>query len=211
VLRAARAAPATVVAHLERWAMKKRLPNDAAQALLELEQFVYQAAVNWESYWSLDSKSAHSRFRSVFRQHEWWYGGARDAYFMCAIIALAKFFETNALTTNIGHFAQCLSRSSDWSLEHQSITRLLSGCDSASRDVALLRSNYYAHKNRNLTFSAMFKKTSLRYDDIPVLIQKMADMLNVAVTSLGGSEVHPQSIAERTRQEMESLLVTLQR
>lgn len=191
--------------------MKRQLPDAAAEALVELEQFVYQSAVNWQSYWSLDSKESHDRFRSVFQKHEWWYVSTREAYFMCAIISLAKFFETNPRTMNIEHFTECLKCAPAWQQEHKILVEKSAGCAIASRDIAILRSNYYAHKNRKLTQRDIFKKTSLRYDDIPRLIQSMADMLNVVVTSIRGSEIHPKSIAERTAKEMEELLGALQK
>jgi hypothetical protein len=191
--------------------MKKHLGKEAADALLELEQFVYQATADWQSYWSLDSIEAHGRFDAVFKRHQWWHSGACTAYIFGTIISLAKFFERNSASVNIWHFAQCLDRFPEWKAEAKSISDILQGCATASRDVAVLRNNYYAHRSRNLSFKDMLKKTSLRYDDFPALIQTMADALNVVVMSIGGSEVHPKSIAERTAQEMGSLLLALDR
>jgi hypothetical protein len=189
--------------------MTKTLTPELWEAMIELEQFVYHAASYWQSYWSLDSKDAHQRYHIVFSRHNWWYVETREAYFLAAILSLAKFFERNAHSVNIWQLVETLSKDVAWIEERKRLMILLAECDLVSRDITLLRSNYYVHKRRNLSFKEMMEKTNLSYDDVPALIKKMADALNIIVSSLEGQQLHPGSIAERTSKEMGKLLIDL--
>lgn len=126
-------------------------------------------------------------------------------------MGLAKFLETNPQTINASHFIELLSTESDWTNEAKHMSVLLEQEKRFARDIALLRSNYYAHKSRNLSYTAMMRKTSLKYNDIPDLTTRLANMLNHSITQVDGNPINPASIAERTKGEMDKLLIALSR
>ncbi len=188
--------------------MKRQITKHAGDLLEALAAIVHDAAAHWQAYWTFDAVPAHKEFGRVFKSHSWWYVLTREAYFLGAVISLGKFFEKNHHTVNIWIFIDQLD-AGEWSPELAEISHDLDELKGTIKDIAIIRSNFYAHRNRELTQKEIFSKTSLRYDDIPATIRRMERILNRVISELGGSEVNVKSVSEHTEQEIRNLLSKL--
>ena len=185
--------------------MNKQLTPQAGEMLVQLSSIVQDAAAHWQAYWAFDAVSSHKEFGGVFRDHSWWYVLTREVYFLGAVIALGKYFEKNDHSVNIWNFIAELDPEF-WSAEIKFITLELENLKSPIRDIAIMRSNFYAHRNRDLTQQQIFNKTSLCYDDIPATILRMELMLNEVISVLGGSKVNVEAVSKHTETEITALL-----
>jgi hypothetical protein len=190
--------------------MPKQLSKVTGDAVIDLEQFVVHAAVNWETYWILAKSGSFVRFKDVFNQWLYWYLGNREAAFLAALTDLSKFFENNAQSVNINHLLQQLAREKeDWSAEIKQMQSLLAGSKTIVRDLTLLRSNYYIHKSKSLTFKQTHSKTSSRFNDVRAVIETARQCLNIITKEVSGQEVITDEPVRQISREMNDILERL--
>jgi len=191
---------------------EKTLTKTAGNALLELEQFVIHASVYWEFHWTLISRESFSRYKGVFNDQVFWYNASKESSLVAAVAAISKFVEKNPETINIHYLIQLLSSSKeDWNKEISEMQRFLGLCSDTSKDITILRSNYYIHKNRNLSFSATYNKTKSTYDHVRELIEYMRCCLSVVSLAASGQEIITDAPSQKTVQELTAILERLKK
>jgi len=191
---------------------EKTLTKTAGNALLELEQFVIHASVYWEFHWTLISRESFSRYKGVFNDQVFWYNASKESSLVAAVAAISKFVEKNPETINIHYLIQLLSSSKeDWNKEISEMQRFLGLCSDTSKDITILRSNYYIHKNRNLSFSATYNKTKSTYDHVRELIEYMRCCLSVVSLAASGQEITTDAPSQKTVQELTAILERLKK
>lgn len=192
--------------------MKKTLTHKAGDALLELEQIVIHASIYWEFHWTLISRESFTSHKAVFEENLYWYQTSKESSLISAIASISKFFETNPESINIHYLMKLLKvQTEDWSMEIAEMKRFLEISAVASKDITILRSNYYVHKNKNLSFKDTYQKTSSKYDHIRELIENMRSCLSVVSLAASGQAINTKAHSEKTVQELELILNKLRK
>lgn len=187
--------------------MLKPLSKPAGNAVLDLEQFVIHAAVNWEHYWIFAESDSFIRYKDVFNEWQHWYMSSREAAFLATLTNLSKFFENNTHSVNINHLLQQLAQEKhDWKAEIAQIQTLLAGNTTIIRDLTVLRSNYYIHKSRTLTFKQTYGKTNSRYNDVRAIIETARQCLNIVTREVSGLEVITVEPVRQMAKEVNDIL-----
>lgn len=191
--------------------MKRTLSKSAGDTLVELDQFVIHAAIQWEFHWALINRDSFRDYRDpVFNRWLYWYSATKDAALIAAITWIAKFFEKNNSSINIHYFLQQLgAETEDWSSEIQAIEAILKRAEPTARDITLIRSNYYIHKSRKLTFEQTFAKTVSKYDHVREVIEHMRQCLVVVSKAIGGQETITDLPVQKTVGELVDILKRL--
>jgi len=173
---------------------------------------VIHASVYWEFHWTLISRESFSRYKGVFNDQVFWYNASKESSLVAAVAAISKFVEKNPETINIHYLIQLLSSSKeDWNKEISEMQRFLGLCSDTSKDITILRSNYYIHKNRNLSFSATYNKTKSTYDHVRELIEYMRCCLSVVSLAASGQEIITDAPSQKTVQELTAILERLKK
>lgn len=188
--------------------MKRTLSKSTGDTLVELEQFVVHAAVQWEFHWTLISAKSFEQYRDpVFNRWRWWYSATNEASLMAAIVWIAKFFEKNKASINIHFFLEQLTAEpEDWNAEIAAIKAILAKAEPTAKDITIMRSSYYIHKSRKLTFKETMERTSSKYDHVREVIEHMRQCLVVVSKVLGGQETITDVPSELTVSELEEVL-----
>jgi hypothetical protein len=188
--------------------MNRILSRSTGDAFVELDQFVIHAAVQWEFYWTLNKRESYERYRDpVFNRWLWWYSATNEASLTTAITWISKFFEKNSSSINIHYLLQQLAAEpQDWSVEIAAINMILQKAEATATDITIIRSNYYVHKSRKLSFEETMALTSSKYDQVRELIEHMRQCLVVISHAIGGQETITDAPSEKTVAELEEVL-----
>jgi hypothetical protein len=187
--------------------MKRSLSNTAGDTLLHLEQFVIQASIYWELHWTLICRDSFLRHKDVFNRWLFWYAAIRESSLIAAIAEISKFLEKNNSSVNVHYFIHLLtSEKDDWTKEITEMKKLLAACEKTSKDITVIRSNYFLHKSRKLTFAQTFGKTSSKYDSIRELIEQMRRCLSVVTKAVSEQEVITEAASQKAVAELEEIL-----
>jgi len=187
---------------------KRTLSKSAGEIFVDLDQFVVHAVVQWEFHWTLIKRESFEQYRDpVFNRWLWWYSATNDASLLAAIVWISKFFEKNNSSINIHYFLQQLAQEPvDWSAEIAAINTILTKAEPTAKDITIIRSNYYIHKSRKLSFKDTMERTSSKYDHVRELIEHMRQCLVVVSKALGGQETITDAPSENTVAELEEVL-----
>ncbi len=187
---------------------KRTLSKSAGEIFVDLDQFVVHAAVQWEFHWTLINRESFEQYRDpVFNRWLWWYSATNEASLLAAIVWISKFFEKNNSSINIHYFLQQLAQEpADWSAEIAAINTILTKAEPTAKDITIIRSNYYIHKSRKLSFKDTMERTSNKYDHVRELIEHMRQCLIVVSKALGGQETITDAPSEKTVSELEEVL-----
>ncbi|MBX3749074.1 MAG: hypothetical protein KF897_03200 [Opitutaceae bacterium] len=193
--------------------MPKKLPKAAEPVLLDLEQFVLHAAVEFEHHWFFAAHETVTRFDDVLSEWNFWWSSCSSVTWTATVVSLSKFYETNVHTVNVHHFMDLLASdpSQDWSEELYQMRAILASSEKIARDITLLRSNYHIHKNRKLTFEETYGKTSSKWNDLRDLIENSRLVLNVVVRAIDGNEIITSEPARIIREQLTEIVGQLHR
>lgn len=192
--------------------MPKKLPKVAEQVLLDLEQFVLHAAVDYEHHWFFGNKVNARRYQDVFSAWSFWYAGNSESSWTATIVSLSKFYETNHRTTNIHYLMELLAEdgTQDWSPELAGMNRLLDASKQTAKDITIIRSSYHIHKSRDLSFGDTYGLTKGKWNDVRALIEQARQMLNIVVRAIDGREIITEYPIEKAREELTEIMDRLQ-
>ena len=191
--------------------MKRTLSKTTSDTFVELDQFVVHASIQWEFHWTLINRDSFQEYRDpVFNRWLYWYSAAKDASLIAAITWIAKFFEKNNSSINIHHFLQQLgSEAGNWSIEIKAIEAILKKAEPTAKDITFIRSNYFVHKSRKLTFDETFARTTSKYDHVREVIEHMRQCLVVVSKAIGGQETITDLPTQKTLGELTDIMKRL--
>ena len=81
--------------------MPKKLPKAAEPVLLDLEQFVLHAAVDFEHHWFFAAHETVTRFDDVLSEWDFWWASCSSVTWTATVVSLSKFYETNVHTDSL--------------------------------------------------------------------------------------------------------------
>ena len=111
--------------------------------MLDLEQFVLHAAVDYEHHWFFVAEDTVSRFDEVRNEWNFWWASCSSATWTATLVSLSKFYETNMHSVNVHHFMDLLAKDAtqDWNGELNEMRTILARSERSAKDITLLRSN----------------------------------------------------------------------
>lgn len=183
-----------------------RVLDEASLMLDELKQFVYYAAVYWESYLIMRSLKSDKEYKSIVDYNNWWYEVTKESYLLSSINAIHKFHEKNKRSINIFELIRILG--DDYSLQKNLIEGIINSNCHISKAIVFCRNNYYSHSSKKLSFESVMARASIGLAEVSNLIRSMENILNVLIQSFGSEKLNIDSIVQRSRSEMHKAITS---
>lgn len=172
-----------------------------------LKDTLFAAAINWNIYWVYKEQDSRAKHRDVFDRYGPFFALSLHAHFVASIIATYRALENSSTTINLRMLlnairdAQMLSDN-----ELQPFRERLSRFLPVWEGVAIIRSNVFAHENRDRNSEFFFERADVTYDQIAALIKDMQSFLSSLTIALYNNSI---SFENSVHAELVQLLTDL--
>ncbi len=160
--------------------MSKASPAPSvSERIDELRQQAIRAALNYEVWWVYRSSDTRPKYVDVMNRYTVLFATAIHAHFVAMLVALYGLYETRDDTHSIPQLLETMRT------EGKLGENLIDAFDSKYQElkpvwvkVSMLRNEAFAHRSATYTMNEVFKRANVKPDDLRVLVDETASLLN---------------------------------